>query len=67
MVVNFRPRVLENILNRGETTANAFAIVAKTHFTVEKLLIEGDIIITFEMGSFSAFLTAIDALIAELE
>ena len=63
----YREDYLENILNRGEATANAFAIVAKTHFTVEKLLIEGDIIISFEMGSFSAFLTAIDTLIAELE
>ena len=42
-------------------------IVAKTHFIVEKLLIEGDIIILFERGSFSTFLTAIDTLIAELE
>ncbi len=58
---------LENILTREKATFNAFAIVAKTHFTVEKLLIEGDIIISFEMGSFSTFLTAIDALIAELE
>ncbi len=42
-------------------------IVAKTHFTLEKLLIEGDSIILFEKGSFSTFLTAIDALISELE
>ena len=42
-------------------------IVANTHFNVEKLLIEGDSIISFEMGSFSTFLTAIDARIAELE
>lgn len=63
----FTEDYLRNILTREKATSNAFAILAKTHFTVEKLLIEGDIIITFEMGSFSTFLMAIDALIAEIE
>jgi len=63
----FTEDYLGNILTREKATSNAFAILAKTHFTVEKLLIEGDIIITFEMGSFSTFLMAIDALIAEIE
>ncbi len=66
-IPQFTEDYLGNILTREEATSNAFAIVAKTHFTVEKLLIEGDIIISFEMGSFSTFLTAVDALIGELE
>ncbi len=63
----YREDYLNNILTREKETANAFAIMAKTHFAVEELLIEGDIIISFEMGSFSTFLIAIDALIAELD
>ena len=58
---------LGNLLTHEKATPNAFAIVANTHFNVEKLLIEGDIIISFEMGSFSIFLTAVDTLIGELE
>ncbi len=54
-IPQFTEDYLENILTREKASSNAFAIVAKTHFTVEKLLIEGDIIISFEMGSFSAF------------
>jgi chemotaxis protein CheC len=54
---------LLNMLQRNnEDARNATIILASTHFIIEEHLINGDIILFFEVGSFDALLDCIELL-----
>ncbi len=52
---------LENLMTTADTIPDSTVVLAHTRFTVEHLPIEGDIILIFEVGSFSALMEAINA------
>ncbi|MBN1219352.1 MAG: chemotaxis protein CheC [Anaerolineae bacterium] len=53
---------IERLLLADGLDADTTILLAHTHFTIEQLCIEGDIILLFEVGSFDALLSAIDAI-----
>ncbi len=53
---------IEQLLLADNVDAETIILLAHTRFTIEKLQIEGDIILLFEVGSFDALLEAIDAI-----
>ncbi|MEW6109881.1 MAG: chemotaxis protein CheC [Nitrospirota bacterium] len=57
---NYMEDNIDNLLALDETEPGATVILARTRFTIEKLHIEGDIILIFEVGSFDALLAAIN-------
>ncbi len=50
---------IENLVTPIDTVPDATVVLAHTRFTVEQRHIEGDIILIFELGSFSALMNAI--------
>jgi chemotaxis protein CheC len=53
---------IESLLLADGLDANTTILLAHTRFTIKQLQIEGDIILLFEVGSFDALLTAINAI-----
>ena len=51
---------IENLVTPIDTVPDATVVLAHTRFTVEQRHIEGDIILIFELGSFSALMNAIN-------
>jgi chemotaxis protein CheC len=51
---------IENLVMPTDAAPDATAVLAHTRFTVEHLQIEGDIVLIFELGSFSALMNAIN-------
>jgi chemotaxis protein CheC len=51
---------IENLITPPSTAPDVTVVLAHTRFTIEHLQIEGDIILIFEVGSFSALMKAID-------
>jgi chemotaxis protein CheC len=51
---------LEHMLKADIVEDNIMVLLARTHFTVEQCMIEGDIILIFESKSFGALVAAID-------
>lgn len=52
---------LDNLLASGDLDPDSAAILARTRFMIERLNIEGDIILIFEVGSFDTLLAAINS------
>lgn len=53
---------VENLLSSERMSDNPTVLLVHTHFIIQQLRIEGDIIMLFSVGSFDALLTTIDAL-----
>ncbi|MDA8241643.1 MAG: chemotaxis protein CheC [Nitrospiraceae bacterium] len=51
---------IENLVTPIDTVPDATVVLAHTRFTVEQRHIEGDIILIFELGSFSVLMNAIN-------
>ncbi|MDA8432971.1 MAG: hypothetical protein M0Z60_08415 [Nitrospiraceae bacterium] len=51
---------IENLMTPADALPDATVVLAHTRFTVEHLQIEGDIVLIFEVGSFSALMDAIN-------
>lgn len=51
---------VENLLITKDSPEEVTVLLAHTHFRIEKFFIEGDIILIFEAGSFTALISAID-------
>ena len=51
---------IENLVAPIDTVPDATVVLAHTRFTVEQRHIEGDIILIFELGSFSVLMNAIN-------
>jgi len=51
---------IENLVTPTDAVPDATVVLAHTRFTVEQRHIEGDIILIFELGSFSALMNAIN-------
>lgn len=51
---------IENLMTPAGAVPDATVVLARTRFTVEHLHIEGDIMLIFEVGSFSALMRAIN-------
>ncbi|MFO0949324.1 MAG: chemotaxis protein CheC [Planctomycetota bacterium] len=49
----------------GEESARPTILLARTHFIIEQLQVEGDIHLRFDLGGFDRVLQSIDALIRE--
>jgi len=52
------------VLSQG-ADPQATVLLAQTHFSIQQVLIEGDIVIVFEVGSFDALLAHIHGMITE--
>ena len=53
---------IENLLKLSNANSDGPILLVRTHFVIEQLQIEGDIMLIFEVGSFDALLAAIDAI-----
>ncbi len=53
---------IENLLMVERLGDNPTVILVRTHFMIQELKIEGDIILIFGVGSFDALISAIDSL-----
>lgn len=53
---------IENLLKSSNANSDGPILLVRTHFVIEQLQIEGDIMLIFEVGSFDALLAAIDAI-----
>lgn len=62
-IPTYREDTIDRLLTSGELETKAAALLAETRFTVEKLRIEGDIILAFEVGSFDALLDIINSML----
>lgn len=51
---------IQNLMTPADAAPDATVVLAHTRFTVEHLQIEGDIILIFEVGSFSTLMNAIN-------
>lgn len=51
---------VENLWRFSELDSHSSVLLAQARFTVEELLIEGDVIVLFNMGSFEALMKAIE-------
>lgn len=58
---NYLEDRIESLLKLNNPYPSFTALLAKTRFLIEKLRIEGNIILIFEVGSFDSLLSAIDA------
>ncbi|MBD2039673.1 chemotaxis protein CheC [Microcoleus sp. FACHB-672] len=56
---------VELLLNSGSLTSKAVVLLAQTRFIIERLHIEGDVILLFNVASFDALLAAIDRVVRE--
>ena len=63
-IPSYSEGTIESLLTSNEPDSGSRVLLAQTHFAVEERLIEGDIYLFFEAGSFDALLDAIDALIS---
>ncbi len=61
-VPSYKEDTLEGLLRPNNPAPNATALLARTRFVIEELQIEGDIILLFEVGSFSALLEAMETI-----
>ena len=50
-----------SMLSPGATRFDAAIVLARTRFTIERLQVDGDILLLFEVGSFDALLSALGA------
>ncbi|TAL24228.1 MAG: chemotaxis protein CheC [Nitrospirae bacterium] len=57
---NYMEDNVDNLLTLDKRDPNATVMLARTRFTIERLYVEGDIILIFEVGSFDALLEAIN-------
>ncbi len=62
---SFREDVLLNIVSSSQIDPDSIVLLARTCFLIEKLNIEGDIILLFTVGSFDSLLLELDKLIEE--
>ena len=56
---------VELLLSSGSLASKAVVLLAQTRFIIERLHIEGDVILIFNVASFDALLAAIDRVIGE--
>ena len=56
---------VELLLSSGSLASKAVVLLAQTRFSIERLHIEGDVILIFNVGSFDALLAAIDRVSGE--
>ncbi len=52
---------IENLMTLKKADPAVTVVLAQAHFTIEQFHIEGDIILLFEVGSFDALISAIEA------
>ena len=62
---NYTEGTVELLLTAGSVTSKAVVLMAQTRFSIERLHIEGDVILIFNVGSFDALLAAIDRVAGE--
>jgi hypothetical protein len=62
-VPNYMEQGMESLSALADTGDNRAILLARARFAAEKLEIEGDIVLLFEVGGFGAFLDAIDTFI----
>ncbi len=61
-IPNYMEGTIASLLVSGGLTADTVVLLAQTRFIIEKLHIEGDIILIFNVSSFDTLLTAINQL-----
>lgn len=61
-IPNYTEGTIANLLVSGGLTADTIVLLAQTRFIIEKLHIEGDIILIFNVSSFDTLLAAINQL-----
>ncbi len=59
---NYIEDSVQGLLRADRIDEEATVLLVRTHFTIQELEIEGDIILLFAVGSFDALLSAMDAL-----
>lgn len=57
---------VESLLKSGDLSPNTVVLLAKTHFTIERLYIAGDIILIFNVSSFDTILAAINQIVGDV-
>lgn len=62
---NYTEGTVELLLNSGSLASKAVVLLAQTRFIIERLHIEGDVILIFNVASFDALLAAIDQVAGE--
>jgi chemotaxis protein CheC len=61
----FEEGKFENLVLSKATSPKATVLLAQTHFTIRQVLIEGDIVIVFEVGAFDALLSLISKMVPD--
>jgi chemotaxis protein CheC len=56
----------ESMVLAQATDPDATVLIAQTHFSIQQVLIEGDVVLIFEVGAFDVLLSYIHGMIAEL-
>ena len=56
----YREKDIDHLISDQETHPNTDVLLTQAHFNVEKLQLQGDILLFFGVGSFEALLAAID-------
>lgn len=61
----FEEGKFENLVLSKATSPDATVLIAQTHFTIRQVLVEGDVVIVFEVGAFDTLLSLINKLVPD--
>ncbi len=61
----FEEGKFENLVLSKAASPDATVLLAQTHFSIQQVLIEGDIVIVFEVGAFDALLSLISKMVPD--
>lgn len=62
-VPSYAEEEIEEMLPKNQSDDDATVLLVQARFTIEELLVQGDIVLFFELGSFQALLDAIEAVV----